>query len=112
MDCSTARSVWALAEEGLVEQMCQHQIANAKNFIFALHDSLSHSEFIRMVVTLWATWGARRKAIYEDILQSPLSTHLFIEAYLNDLQILDKSTRATGTVPHRGRLSGFLHPGT
>jgi hypothetical protein len=54
MDCSMALIVWALSEEGLVEHMCLNQVANAKNWIFVMHEMLSHGDFIRMVVTLWA----------------------------------------------------------
>jgi ribonuclease HI len=38
-----------------------------------------------MCVTLWAIWHARRKAIHEDIFQSPLSTHHFVENFLAEL---------------------------
>lgn len=54
MDGSMARIVWALSEEGLVEHMCLDQVANANNWIFAMHEMLSHGDSIRMVVTLWA----------------------------------------------------------
>ncbi|XBI56685.1 hypothetical protein VPH35_038228 [Triticum aestivum] len=50
---------------------------------------------VRMVITLWAIWGAWRKAVYEDIYQSPLSTHIFIKSYLNDLEVLKKSRATT-----------------
>ena len=40
-----------------------------------------------MVVTLWAIWRVKRKAIYENSFQSPLSTHSFVERYLNDLAL-------------------------
>jgi hypothetical protein len=38
-------------------------------------------------VVLWAIWYSRRKAIYEQTFQSPLSTHSFIEIFLSDLDM-------------------------
>jgi hypothetical protein len=37
---------------------------------------------------LWALWHARLKIIHEGLLQSPLSTHHFIEQFLADLEML------------------------
>ena len=50
-------------------------------------DSLSHAQFIDMVVTLWAIWYARRKAIHENEFHSPLSTHLFMKRFIAELDI-------------------------
>ena len=47
------------------------------------------------MVTLWAIWTARRKAIHEEIFRSPLSTHCFIQAYLADLQLSQPSSAPT-----------------
>ena len=44
-------------------------------------DSLPHNQFIRLLVTLWAIWHARRKAIHEAVFQSPRGTHEFIERF-------------------------------
>jgi len=85
-----ARSVWALADEEIVEVMCQNESDNAKDWIFQMNSKLSHDQLVRMVITLWAIWGARRKAVYEDIFQSPMSTHLYIQSYWSDLQVLKK----------------------
>ena len=38
---------------------------------------------------LWAIWTARRKAIHEEIYQSPMSTHDFIQSFLVELQALN-----------------------
>jgi hypothetical protein len=48
---------------------------------------MPRDEFASVAVTLWAIWYARRKMIHEDIFQSPLSTHLFIQSYLRDLAV-------------------------
>ena len=39
------------------------------------------------MVTLWALWHARRKAVYEDTFQIPLSTHNFVERFIADLDL-------------------------
>ena len=40
-----------------------------------------------MVVTLWAISSARWKLIHEGEHQSPMSTHMFVKRYLDDLQL-------------------------
>ncbi|KAK1603090.1 hypothetical protein QYE76_037263 [Lolium multiflorum] len=47
--------------------------------------TLSHENQTRVFVTLWAIWHARRKAIHEQVFQSPLSVHCFVENFLKDL---------------------------
>ena len=56
----------ALASEDLVEKIITHQAENTKDWLFALHEILDEDDFVRVAVTAWI-WGARRKAIYEDI---------------------------------------------
>jgi hypothetical protein len=41
-------------------------------------ESLAQEEFVAMAVTLWAIWYARRKIIFKNEYQSPLSTHVFV----------------------------------
>jgi hypothetical protein len=48
-------------------------------------DSLDHNKFIKMLVTLWAIWTARRKAVHEGLFQSPISTFDFVKRFLDDL---------------------------
>ena len=88
-----ARSVWALSLEEMVEHMRSNQDGSAKNWLFAMHDSLIHNEFNRMVVTLWAVWSARRKANHGETYQSLLSNHCFISSFLSDIQILSKPAK-------------------
>lgn len=58
---------------------------SAKWWIFELRDTLSHAQFVKMVVTLLVIWTARRNVIHENIFQSLMSTHLFIERFINEL---------------------------
>ena len=71
-----------------------------KNWIFTLHESLPQGEFIRMVVTLWAVWRARR-AIHEEIFDSPFTTNSFILSFLRDLEMID---RGAGSATKRASL--------
>jgi hypothetical protein len=90
IDCVAARCVWSLSSEELVEVMCDNLSLNAKNWVFKMHEILPHDDFTRMVVTLWAIWRARRRAIHEEIFDSPLQTHIFITSFLRDIDILSK----------------------
>lgn len=45
-----------------------------------------------MIISLWAIWHAKRKALHENIFQSPSATHHFIENYMTELQALEKSS--------------------
>jgi hypothetical protein len=50
-----------------------------------MQESLSQSQFVNLVVTLWAIWYARRKSIHENEFQSPLSTHSFVQRFIADI---------------------------
>ena len=86
LNCSMSRSIWALAPVEFAEKVISFQHENPKQWFFALHEMLEAEEFNRLVVTAWAIWSARRKAIYEDIFQSPYATNGFILSYMAELQ--------------------------
>ena len=46
IDCVMARSVWSLCLEETLEIMPDNLSLDAKNWIFTLHDSIPHDEFI------------------------------------------------------------------
>jgi hypothetical protein len=71
----------------MVEHMISLVEPSAKQCFFMMMESLAHEEFVTMAVTLWAIWYARRKIIFENEYQSPLSTHVFVQNYLKDLAI-------------------------
>jgi len=95
VECNMAASVWALSDEVMVEHMMSIGEPNAKNWLFSLIESLPHEQFTQLTITLWAIWTARRKAIHEEIFQSPLSTHGFINSYLEDLKSIAKPPSGT-----------------
>jgi hypothetical protein len=73
-----ARCVWALDKDEITEHICRIDDQDAKGWLATVMQSLKHEDLIRVTVILWAIWYARRKAIHEDIYQSPLSTHNFV----------------------------------
>jgi hypothetical protein len=86
--------------------VCQVQKEDAKNWLLSMIDTLPHDQLIRMCVTLWAIWHARRKVIYEDTFQSPLSTHFFVQSFISHLEqvklssIFEKKIMKPSTCDH------------
>jgi hypothetical protein len=73
-----------IADEELLEHMCQTQEPEARNWLFTMLDTLTHDQQTRMSVTIWAIWHARSKAIHATTFQSPLSTHNFVERFISE----------------------------
>jgi hypothetical protein len=73
----TSRCVWALEEE-ITEQMGIIQIPDPKVWLAEIFKTFVGAQLTRVVVVLWEIWHARRKAIHEEIYQSPLSTKCFV----------------------------------
>ncbi|KAM0866723.1 hypothetical protein ACQ4PT_042447 [Festuca glaucescens] len=88
LECNMARSVWALLPEEIVELVIQSQEPDARSWLASVFSSATHDELTQVVVTLWAIWHARRKALHEDVFQSPLSTHSFIRRFIDELNVL------------------------
>jgi hypothetical protein len=88
LECNMAASVWALADNLLVEHIYYVTQPNAKSWLFNLMETLPYIQFTRVAITLWAIWTSRRKAIHEEIFQSPLSTYSFVNLYLAELQAI------------------------
>jgi len=97
-----AKCVWALEREEIMEHICQFDEQDARAWLSAVLSSLSQQEITRVVVTLWAIWHARRKAIHESIFQSPLSTHSFVERFISDLGTLTPQPEKKAGGTHQG----------
>jgi ribonuclease HI len=82
-----SRCVWALVDEDLTEHIVATEIDNPKTWLFFMQETLSAKEFQKLLIICWAIWRARRKALHEDIFQSPLSIFNFITKYLDDLKL-------------------------
>jgi len=51
--------------------------------------NVSQADGIRILVTCWAIWQARRKAIFDGIFQSPLSIMATINRVIDELKIVE-----------------------
>jgi hypothetical protein len=95
LECTMSRCVWALIPETITEHMERTIEPDAKHWFFSMMNTLKHEDTILCFVTLWAIWFARRKAIHEGRFQSPLSTHLFVETFIRDLEVASVGTKPT-----------------
>src|SRR3954465_8512644 len=82
-----SRSVWALADEEVTEHLHHSEEGVARLWLGNMMQTLRMADQTRVYVTLWAIWHARRKALHEQIYQSPLSVHSFVEVFLKDLRV-------------------------
>ena len=98
VSCTMARCTWVLSEEEIVDRMRENGQTSAKHWLFDLYDTLNHDKFTKMAVTLWAIWFARRKAIHENIFQSPQQTSSFVITYLQELQTITKQSRQASKI--------------
>ena len=68
-----SRCIWALIDEERAEHLMATAESSAKQYTFTMIDALPHYIFVKLSMTLWATWSSRRKAIHDYIFQGPLS---------------------------------------
>lgn len=88
LECTMSRCTWALVDDELAQTLATITEPNAKQWLFTLMSSLSHELFVKLAVTLWSIWAARRKAIHEGLFQSPQTINGFIIRYLQELNML------------------------
>jgi hypothetical protein len=86
-NCTMARCVWALVDEELSEHIAHIEINNPWLWLSVMRETLSAKHFQKLLVICWAIWGDQRKALNEDIFQSPLTTFGFISSFLNDMDL-------------------------
>lgn len=93
IECSIARCIWALVDDDAADYIQAANNPDAKQWLFELMEELPHAAMIKVVVTLWAIWVARRKAIHEGILKSPHATHAFVTSFISELNTIQDSAR-------------------
>lgn len=110
-DCQMARCVCALADEELTDVILSNRTDDAKLWVHWLVDTLPANDITKVLVTIWAIWWARRRAIHDDQFQSPISTSCFITKFLEDLEtaalssapkdpvVISRDLHATNLVP-------------
>lgn len=96
-----SRSTWALSSENIIDALSKNEEGDAKSWLSVMREVLPQESFTTLVVALWALWGARRKAIYEQIYQSPFQVHGFIQSYMRELQAIKtvKARQGGNSVP-------------
>jgi hypothetical protein len=104
-----ARCVWALTEADIVEHISSEP--SAKAWLFSMIETMKSDDLIRMLVTLWTIWHAKRKAIHEKIYQSPMATIGFVNRFLVDICVgTEVRNNNKGRNPTNGRKSGWIAP--
>ena len=76
---------WALSNPTIVEHISISAEPSARQWLFSMMHTMEQEDFTRMVITMWALWHARRKVIHEEIFQSPMATHNFVDSFLRDM---------------------------
>ena len=85
LECTMVRCIWTLEKKETVELLSEILENDAKPWLDIMTEILPQEDVIRVAVTLWAIWYARRKAIHENVYQSPLSTHNFVDKLVSEL---------------------------
>ncbi|XP_073360565.1 uncharacterized protein [Aegilops tauschii subsp. strangulata] len=110
-ECRMARCVWALGDEETLEHLISNRSDDARLWLFWLFESLNQQDLARVLITMWAIWWARRRAILDNEFQSPLSTMCFVNRYLQDLEIASKHNSILHTSEAKPRGRKWIPPG-
>jgi len=81
-----AKCVWTLQGEEILEFISQADHSDARGLLHEAVAALRHEDLVRLIVTMWSVWYARRQAIHENIFQSPLLTYNYVERFIADLE--------------------------
>ena len=98
IDCNVARCVCSLEKVEIAELVSNAGGEDMRGWVAELLQHLKQEEMIRVVVRLWAIWYVRRKAIYGDQFQSPLSTHCFVERFAAELELIKPESKKKQTM--------------
>ena len=55
-----------------------------------MYEALNQEAFLAFMVNLWVLWSSRRKAMYEDIFQTPFTINSFVTSYIAELKSLQQ----------------------
>ena len=85
LECYMVRCIWALEKEETMELLSRILENDAKSWLAIMAEILPQEDIVRVAITLWAIWFAWRKAIHEDVYQSSLSMHNFMDSLVLEL---------------------------
>lgn len=94
LDYNMAKSVWALQDEDNSLPIYGDEMTDPSLWLFNLSETLSSNKIVVVLVMLWAIWYTRRRVILEHEYESPLSTHLFISRYIDEITYQATNGRA------------------
>lgn len=105
------RCVWALGDEEVLEHLISNRSDDARLWLFWVFETMNQHDLARVLVTMWAIWWARRRAIHDEEFQSPLSTMCFVNRYLQDLDIATVRVSTRNAQPVQPRTQRWIPPG-
>lgn len=84
------KCVWALESEEILEYLYEIQHNDAMGWLAVMLKTLKQDDLIRVLVTMWAIWHARRQATHENSFQNLFSTHCFVNHFVHDLELSEE----------------------
>jgi hypothetical protein len=91
--CTMSRCVRAQLDEEVTELIANICISNPMHWVSFICSNISQADGMCILVTCWAIWQARRKAIYDEIFQSPLSIIAKINTLIDELEFIEEFQR-------------------
>jgi len=89
LHCTMSRCVWALVDEEITELLATLRISDPKHWVLFMCCNIPQVEAIKILVTCWAIWHDRRKAIHEGVFQSPLSIMAKVNQLIQELETIN-----------------------
>jgi len=102
-----AKAVWALERDEIAGAICMISEGDARAWLVEVWKILTHEAITRAMIRLWAIWHARRLVIHENVFQSPLSTHFFVDRYLEELMVTKPAQGSTWADCRHCRRDGY-----
>jgi hypothetical protein len=113
IQCTMSRCVWAQLDEEITELLATLHISDPMHWVLFLCNNIPQVDDIKILVTCWAIWYARRKTIHGEIFQNPLATFAMVNRLIKELPIIKgvkiyenhiqpKHTARQWTAPERG----------
>jgi hypothetical protein len=63
--CTMSKCVWALVDEEVTELLATLHFSDPKHWVSFMCNDIPQADGIQILITCWAIWHARRKAIHE-----------------------------------------------
>jgi len=86
--CTMSKCVWALLDEDITYLIAHLRISNPKQWITFMCCNIPQVDGIRVLVTCWAIWRARRKAIHAGVFQTLFSIMVMINRQIEELEMI------------------------